>query len=323
MVGRSPVSQLKSIDSLTQWLAMSPEELHTLASLPSEEKYRTFWIPKRNGTLRKISAPCDSLIAVQRKIAKLLEELRPPSEIAVGYARGKSIYDHVSPHLDKHWVLTVDLNDFFGSITHERIAREMRSAPIFASHAVANRVAALACLNRSLPQGGALSPVLSNYCCRDLDEDLRRLAEEHGLTVSRYADDICFSGNHESFPAIATGHRRNAVAGTILHNLFIKNGFTINEKKTNLLVGRRPKMVTGLMVGKSVSMPYKWRRQLRALNHLVAKYGELEAQEIVSRWDGRTLRQGKIFNIERTIEGKWTFADWLRSKNAEPRTREA
>ena len=146
---------------------------------------------------------------------------------------------------------------------------------------MANRLAALACRNRSLPQGGPLSPVLSNYCCRNLDRDLRGLAEEQGLTVSRYADDICFSGNDDSFPAIATGHGRSAVVSTILHELFDKNGFRINERKTNLSIGARRKMVTGLLVGKSVSMPYKWRRQLRALRHIVEKYGESRAQEIV------------------------------------------
>ena len=314
---RTSVAQFKSIDSLAQWLGSSPTELHELISLPTDKKYRTFLIPRRNGRLREISAPIDPLKSIQRRIASLLEEVRPPSKIAIGYAKGKSIYDHASPHLGKRWVLTIDLSDFFGSISIEMIVRELRSAPIQASDAVANRLAALACRNRSLPQGGPLSPVLSNYCCRNLDRDLRGLAEEQGLTVSRYADDICFSGNDDSFPAIATGHGRSAVVSTILHELFDKNGFRINERKTNLSIGARRKMVTGLLVGKSVSMPYKWRRQLRALRHIVEKYGESRAQEIVSGWDSRTVRKGKIGSIERTIEGKLAFAAWLERKNAE------
>lgn len=314
---RSSVVQLKSVDALAQWLETSPEELHELACLPVEQKYRTFSIRKRNGNYREISTPVNDLKALQRRIAHLLEDLRPPSEIAVGYARGKSIYDHASPHLGKRWVLTVDLCDFFGSISQERIVRELRSAPIYACDAVANRVATLACRNRSLPQGGALSPVLSNYCCRDLDRDLQVLAEIQGLAVSRYADDICFSGNDDSFTSVATGHGSRAVASSVLRELFHRHGFTINEKKTKLFVGNRRKLITGLLVGQGVSMPYKWRRQLRALKHLVAKYGEGRAQQIASKWDKHTLRKGCMDSIVRTIEGKQAFAEWLQSKNAE------
>ena len=50
---------------------------------------------------------------------------------------------------------------------------------------------------RGLPQGAPTSPGLSNQVARKLDKRLLGIASKLGLTYTRYADDITFSGSAE------------------------------------------------------------------------------------------------------------------------------
>ena len=53
----------------------------------------------------------------------------------------------------------------------------------------------LCCLYRHLPQGAPTSPALSNIVGYEMDKKLAALAAEYGLTYTRYADDLTFSGD--------------------------------------------------------------------------------------------------------------------------------
>ena len=48
---------------------------------------------------------------------------------------------------------------------------------------------------RGLPQGACTSPSLSNQVARRLDRRSRGLADKLGITYTRYADDLTFSGD--------------------------------------------------------------------------------------------------------------------------------
>ena len=83
--------------------------------------YRRFTIPKRRGGTRAIEAPGDKLKALQRRVLwRLLEPLRL-RPCATGFVRGRSIVDNARPHVGQGVVINLDLADFFGSITVERV----------------------------------------------------------------------------------------------------------------------------------------------------------------------------------------------------------
>src|SRR5439155_848714 len=81
---------------------------------------------------------------------------------------------------------------------------------------------------RGLPQGACTSPGLSNQVARRLDRRLGGLAAKMGLTYTRYADDLTFSGDE------GLSERLGYVMARVRH-LAAEEGFAVNEKKTRVL----------------------------------------------------------------------------------------
>ena len=124
-----------------------------------------------------------------------------------------------------------------------------------------------------LPQGAPSSPILSNICLHNLDDHLTQIAEIYGLNYSRYADDICFSGQH--IPRRLT---------TWVAQLLEDEAFRINRSKVRHQGIGTQQRITGLIVNPEkgadpTRLDRKYIRKLRSvLHHLDAgriAYGPL------------------------------------------------
>ena len=114
----------------------------------------------------------------------------------------RSILTNATLHKRRRYVLNLDLEDFFPSITFGRIRGFFIKDKHFAlQEKVATVIAQIACFNNELPQGSPCSPVLSNLIGHLLDTRLARFARLYKCTYSRYADDITFSTSRKDFPA--------------------------------------------------------------------------------------------------------------------------
>ena len=78
--------------------------------------YREFWIRKRRGGYRMISAPDKELKAIQDTIYHRILLSVNVHPAATGFRRQHSIVDNVRPHLGKRCVLKTDIHDFFISM---------------------------------------------------------------------------------------------------------------------------------------------------------------------------------------------------------------
>ena len=127
------------------------------------------------------------------------------------------------------------------------------------------------CTHRNrLPQGAPTSPALSNLVAAKMDERLTALSLRRGLTYTRYADDLTFSG--DSF-------NRNELIADIKH-IAACDGFTLNAKKTHLMASSR-RIVTGLSIGsgEKLTLPRERKREIRKNVHFVFKYGVTEHRQ--------------------------------------------
>jgi hypothetical protein len=139
---------------------------------------------------------------------------------------------------------------------------------------------------RGLPQGASTSPGLSNQVARKLDKRLLGVAAKLGLTYTRYADDITFSGG----PELA-----NKIGWLLakVRNVAREEGFAVNEKKTRVMRRSTAQSVTGVVVNDKPSIDRAELRRLRAILHRARTEG-LDAQNREGRPNFRAWLTGKI-----------------------------
>ncbi|MBN9119024.1 MAG: RNA-directed DNA polymerase [Planctomycetes bacterium] len=286
-------------------LGLSIKQLRWLAyhsEAATRTHYVKFQVPKKSGGMRTLAAPHKTLKGAQHWVlANVLNKL-PVTEAAHGFVAGRGIVSNANPHVGKAVVVNLDLSDFFPTITFHRVRA------VFERYGYSGSVAsvlALLCTEcpratvtyagtkyeaatgpRGLPQGAPTSPGLSNQVARKLDKRLLGVAAKLGLTYTRYADDLTFSGGPE-------------LAGKIgwllakVRNIAREEGFAVNEKKTRVMRRSTAQTVTGVVVNDKPSVSREELRRLRAILHR-AKTEGLEAQNREGRPNFRSWLAGKI-----------------------------
>lgn len=237
----------------------------TKAASASHCFYRHFQIKKRSGGFRDIHAPYPSLKECQRWIADNILRRLAVGSSATAYVPGRSILDHVNPHLgEDRGLLVVDLKDFFPSISKRRVIGFFRSLGY--NNEVAVLLGSLCCLNGVLPQGSPASPYISNQIAAVLDRRLVAICKKFDLSYTRYADDICISG--KEIPHVVLD---------LLISAVIKSGFLINSEKTRRYSARSTsKILTGLNIGSGVPRLLKsFRREIDHQMHFIREFGYL------------------------------------------------
>lgn len=240
--------------------------------------YETYRIPKKSGGYRDILSPRIPLKCMLWDVLVLLDAFFEPSACAMGFVKGKSIADNARTHVGKNYVFNIDLQNFFPSITRDRVFKTLLAEPFNFTQQHAGWLADLSTTKmygiepdpglskRRVPQGAPTSPIISNAVCVRLDRRLDGLARELGLVYSRYADDITFSSDHNVFQD-GSKFRKN------LEAIIIEEGFTLNPKKTRLQHRSQHQDVTGLVVNQKVNITRNWIKDVRAVLHIWQKYG--------------------------------------------------
>src|SRR5262249_12781804 len=146
----------------------------------------------------------------------------------------------------------------------------LKARPYEIGERAATAIAQLCCHKDRLPQGAPTSPIVSNMVCAKLDGELRRLAEAHRCTYTRYADDITVSTSKKQFPSeLATplGEGTKATVGSALRRVVEGNGFEVNLEKVRLQSGFHRQQVTGLVVNRRPNVRRVFISQIRAMLH--------------------------------------------------------
>ncbi len=213
-----------------------------------------------------------------------------------GFSKERSIVTNARKHcsVKTTFVLNIDLENFFPSITFFRVRGLFQSKPFNFSYNFSTVLAHLCCHNGKLPQGAPTSPILANLICRSLDKELMSLAYRNRATYTRYCDDITFSFSVKNFNKLPGGicsfDGSTTVLGTELQAIIEKNGFNVNAKKTRLSSSMHRMEVTGLTINKFPNVKRDFVDRIRGALHSWEKFGYPAAEDV---WQSM-LMQDKI-----------------------------
>ena len=237
--------------------------------------YKTFFIPKKSGGKREISAPTHILKSLQTYMNRILQAFYEAPEYVTGFVPSKSIVDNAERHLGMRYIFNSDLKDFFPSIPQARVWGALQTRPFSFSKEIASAIAGLCCIEAQnekgklvhvIPQGSPCSPTLTNIVCHNLDWKLNGLAKRFHLKYSRYADDITFSSDHFVYQEDSEFLKE-------FRRIVEEQHFKLNEKKTRIQKRGERQEVTGLVVSDRANVTREYVRDIDNLLYIWERHG--------------------------------------------------
>lgn len=242
--------------------------------------YRTFFIPKKSGGLRRIDAPNNELMSALKRLKAIFEDdfgaLYHTSAFA--YVKGRCTIDAVKKHqINKSkWFAKYDLSNFFGSTTLDYVMSILKM--IYPFNEVMNnafgyeelrKAVELAFLDGGLPQGTPISPLITNIIMIPVDyllfNKLRNYNNQQ-YVYTRYADDFIISSKYD-FDA-------KAIERLINEALKEFNApFLINDKKTRYGSSAGSNWNLGVMLNKDneITVGHRTKRRFATMLFNYAK----------------------------------------------------
>ena len=195
-------------------------------------------IPKPNGGIRKLGVPTVVDRVIQQALVQVLTPIFEPtfSEYSYGFRPNRRCQNAIDRTLELinegyEWIVDLDLEKFFDNVPHDKLIRiidnEVKDSDI--TSLIMKYLKAGVMVNGTFeetnvgtPQGGNLSPLLSNIYLSLLDKEL----ETRGLHFARYADDCVI--------LVKTENAAKRVMYSITRFIETKLKLKVNATKTHI-----------------------------------------------------------------------------------------
>lgn len=319
-----------SVKDLPKYLTFNWERIKTELL---EGKYRPSLvkgvkIPKPNGGERQLGIPTVVDRLIQQSIHQVLSPIFEPSfsDYSYGFRPKRSAHQALFKaneyiNSGRQWIIDLDLKSFFDRVNHDKLMhlvrqqvgdktllkliRDYLKSGMMQGGVIQNRVS-------GTPQGGPLSPLLSNILLNELDKEL----EKRGHCFVRYADDCSIFLKSKS----AAERVLASITGFLSKVLYLE----VNAEKTSIC---RP--LQFVLLGHSFVPTYKkggkgkyrlsiakssWKRLKAKIKVITRKTAAMRLRERIVKLN--ELMRGWV-NYFKHATGYQKFKDldgWIRSR---------
>lgn len=259
-------------------------------------------IPKENGKMRNLGIPTVIDRIIQQAIVQVLSPIFEEefNDNSFGFRPGRSCEQAVIRALEYlndgyDWIVDIDLEKFFDTVNQDRlitiIRRTIKDGDVVS---LIRKYLSAGVMEKGIikpskvgtPQGGNLSPLLSNIMLNELDKEL----EARGLNFVRYADDCIILVKSEK--------AANRVLNSITKFIEKKLGLKVNAEKSKIT---RPTQTKYLGFSFWMSKGGKWKPKphIKSYQKLIRKLKQL------------TNRRWSISLDERIKEINYLVRGWV------------
>ncbi|WP_079524038.1 group II intron reverse transcriptase/maturase [Solibacillus isronensis] len=233
-----------TVDELKKYLKENKDELRQRIRTRKYQPQAALRveIPKENGKMRKLGIPTVVDRVVQQAIHQVLSPIfeKQFSEYSYGFRPKRSCEMAIIKSLEflndgYDWIVDIDLERFFDTVHHDKLMRIISTTiddgdviSLIRKYLVSGVMVNGKYEETPIgtPQGGNLSPLLSNIMLNELDKEL----ESRGLQFVRYADDALIFVKSEK--------AANRVMESTVRFIEKKLGLIVNVEKSKIA---RPK----------------------------------------------------------------------------------
>jgi len=299
--GESPVAFGEALD---ERLSRLHAELQADRYTPQPVRQVRIAKAGKPGEWRMLGIPTVYDRVCQQALLNRLEPIFEPvfDDANFGYRRGRSTQDALRKvwkeiKAGAEWIVDADLKDFFGSVDHAKLLTLV--AQRVSDGRVLRLIAAMLTAGsygegrlfpseRGTPQGGVVSPLLSNILLTPFDREMRH----RGYQLTRYADDwvVTCTSAREARAALAAANR-------ILKEL----GVTLNPRKTRIVHVRHGFEFLGYKIkrgGTPMRLPTRKIRSHARPGALYAYPREKSIRHFMDQIRRRTRRKAPISTRE-------------------------
>ena len=296
----------KELDSIERDLGFPARTLYGLSN-NLEKHYHSAFIPKSDGSKRKLSVPDLILKKVQRSIADNILAQYPISRYAKAYKAGSSVQKNAQPHVGKKKILKLDIEGFFDHILYSQVKNTVFYKEKF-SEPIRVLLSMLCYYKESLPQGAPTSPAITNIIMYDFDETVGDFCIKKKIAYTRYCDDMTFSGcfDEREIISFVKGELRKL-------GLFLKN------RKTAVLSASKRQVVTGIVVNEKMNVTKDYKKTIRQEIYYIKKFGldeHLKRLGISDKQQYVLSLKGRIDFVLQTIPNEYEFVEYKDFLNA-------